>query len=260
MIKEYPASTYEYWHKQWISGNVMTVVGDNKKVLVKHKTMITTHTKLLNALIEKYNLKSYLEIGVQNPANNFDKIIVPYKVGVDPELTSVLRPGIVCEESTDKNEVGDYLNYYEINGCTSDDFFASRNIAWDGGPRRAYSLIFIDGLHHADQVKRDFENSLRCLSDNGFIVTHDVLPENEAGTKVPRETKMWWGDVYKWAMEINKYRDIKWITYNIDNGCMVIQKSKPGYSLINDPEIEPNWSNYLQHGIRLMNVQDEVII
>ena len=30
-----------------------------------------------------------------------------------------------------------------------------------------FDLIFIDGLHHADQVKRDFENSLRCLNDNG---------------------------------------------------------------------------------------------
>ena len=47
---------------------------------------ITHHTQLLNVLIKKHNLKSYLEIGVQNPANNFDKIECDSKVGVDPEV------------------------------------------------------------------------------------------------------------------------------------------------------------------------------
>ena len=47
---------------------------------------INHHTQLLNYLIERYGLKSYLEIGLQNPANNFDKINANVKVGVDPNL------------------------------------------------------------------------------------------------------------------------------------------------------------------------------
>ena len=178
--------------------------------------MITSHTQLLNALIEKYGLKSYLEIGVQNPANNFDKIVVKDKIGVDPEIKE-------C------SGVSDYMTgerkSYQLFRKTSDEFF---NKQWPE-TLPSFDLIFIDGLHHADQVKRDFENSLRCLSDNGFIVIHDVLPENEAGTIVPRETKQWWGDVWKFAFTVVDYR-LHFITYDIDNGCMVIQNKPIGWN------------------------------
>lgn len=194
--------------------------------------MITTHTQLLNALIEKYNLKSYLEIGVQNTANNFDKIKLPVgmKVGVDPDVKD-------CD------------SVYE---GTSDEYF-------NGYPDRVYDLIFIDGLHHADQVKRDFENSLRCLSDNGFIVIHDVLPDNEEGTKVPRETKVWWGDVYKFAMTLDEWHGITYKTFNIDNGCMLVQKiSTECYGPEDD--IECDWYSYVKNGKELMNVTSTVEI
>ncbi len=221
-------------------------------------SQITHHTQLLQALIDKYGLKSYLEIGVQDPANNFDKIKCEHKVGVDPELNYLIEPGLVCEEKTDRFEVGDYMNYYELQGMTSDVFFNT-----EPKPRRSFDLIFIDGLHHADQVKRDFENSLRCLSDNGFIVIHDVLPENEEGTIVPRQTKMWWGDVYKFAMSMVDYR-LEFRTYNIDNGCMVVQKNPIGWNGTEFRDlpapIEPTWENFNLHKQRLLRITDAVEI
>jgi len=193
--------------------------------------MITNHTQLLNALIEKYNLKSYLEIGVQNPANNFDKIKCDQKVGVDPDVKAEF-----------------------VYTVTSDEFFSNQcGLA-------SFDLIFIDGLHHADQVKRDFENSLRCLSDNGFIVIHDVLPENEAGTIVPRETKQWWGDVYKWAMRISQYDGINFKTFNIDNGCMLVWKDTESKKSFTYSSITDCWKNYLSAGKELMNVTSTVEI
>jgi hypothetical protein len=194
--------------------------------------MITHHTQLLNALIEKYNLRSYLEIGVQNPANNFDKIKAQFKIGIEP----------------DKNCKGDC-----ILNITSDEYFESRvpeMPKWD--------LCFIDGFHEKDQVKRDFENSLRCLSDHGFIVIHDVLPENEAGTKVPRETKRWWGDVYKFAMKVQNYDGIGMATFDIDNGCMLVWKVK---TAIGSPiECNTDWDSYLTYGKTFMNVTSTVEI
>ena len=195
---------------------------------------ITHHTDLLNALIEKYNLKSYLEIGVQNPSNNFDKIKCERKVGVDPALKGYAD----SDNST-------------IFQMFSDEFFM--------GNKETFDLTFIDGLHHADQVKRDFENSLRCLSDNGFIVIHDVLPWNEEGTAVPRATKMWWGDVYKWAMQIGTYKDIMYETFDIDNGCMLVWKRAGAYS-VGLPNVECNWDNYILHKKELMNVTSTVEI
>jgi hypothetical protein len=195
--------------------------------------MIKNHTELLNALAKKYNLKSYLEIGINNKANNYNKIICENKVGVDPAV-----------------------NDSEIRGMTSDAYFEAIK---DNNPAPVFDLIFIDGLHHADQVKRDFENSLRCLSDNGYIVIHDVLPENEAGTIVPRETKQWWGDVYKWAMRIGEYKDIMYETFDIDNGCMLVWK-RQGAITINYITHNSTWEEYLQHFTSLMNVTSTVEI
>lgn len=195
---------------------------------------ITHHTQLLNALIEKYGYRSYLEIGVQNPANNFDKVKCRIKVGVDPEVEDDTRL---------------------ISTMTSDEFF-KKAIETDALP---FDLIFIDGLHHADQVKRDFENAMRCLSPNGRIVIHDVLPENEQGTLVPRQTKQWWGDVYKWAMTIYEYNGIAYKTFNIDNGCMVVWKNPEIKAY--PPSFTPKWTWHShRHNLHLLNVTDEVTI
>ena len=197
--------------------------------------MITNHTELLNALAEKYSLNNYLEIGVNNPHNNFYKIKCRNKTGVDPQSSG-----------------------NGVRSMTSDDYFAAIE---NNDPKPVFDLIFIDGLHHYDQVKRDFENSLRYLSDTGYIVIHDVLPENEEGTRVPRETKQWWGDVYKWAMNISSYNGIDYITFKIDNGCMLVWKDA---DMQDDSPVElpypMNWHTYKEYGSALLNVTDAVEI
>jgi hypothetical protein len=129
-------------------------------------------TDLLNHLATKYDLKRYLEIGVQVPALNFDKIKCEYKVGVDPDPMA--------------------MTTYTM---TSDQFFKTF------AHQHVFDLIFIDGLHTAEQVRKDFENALKILSPKGFIVMHDCNPEKEEHTIVPRPrpTGHWNGDVYKFA-------------------------------------------------------------
>jgi hypothetical protein len=191
---------------------------------------ITHHTQLLNSLIEKHNLKSYLEVGVNNPANNFDKIKCEYKEGVDPAV-----------------------KHKDVASITSDQYFP-RSIELGS----SFDLIFIDGLHHADQVKRDFENSLKCLNDNGFIVIHDVLPQNERGTIVPRQTREWWGDVYKFAMTMHDY-GCEFKTFNIDNGCMVVSKS-PIIKPLNPSNVKYDWETFKMYKHVLLRIVDEVVI
>jgi SAM-dependent methyltransferase len=130
-----------------------------------------TRTDLLNHIAEKYNLQNYLEIGLQVAALNFDKIKCPYKISVDPN----------------PNAKADFV-------CTSDEYF-------EDFPKTKFDLIFIDGLHTAEQVKKDFENALKILSPNGFIVLHDTNPETYERTIVPRPNPSgpWNGDVYKTA-------------------------------------------------------------
>jgi hypothetical protein len=103
---------------------------------------------LINFFIEKFNYKTYLEIGVKSETKTFVHVRCTEKEGVDP------------------------------NGCTthtmqSDQFFSS--ISTD----KKWDIIFIDGDHERSQVKRDIENALAHLTPGGTIVCHDVNPKEE---------------------------------------------------------------------------------
>lgn len=150
------------------------------------------HTDLINFIAATIKANTYLEIGVYNPENNFNKILSPLKMSVDPDPNA----GAKCR-------------------MTSDDFF---HYAIGAGHR--FDLIFIDGLHHADQVKRDIINAWAVLNPGGVIVIHDCNPATEDITKVPRATKVWCGDVYKTVCDITTEK----FTVDFDHGCCVIRK------------------------------------
>lgn len=184
-----------------------------------------TRTDLLNFLAEKYNLQRYLEIGVQVPELNFDKIKCPYKVGVDPDPKA--RATVVG---------------------TSDSFFKSAKfLGMD-----EFDLIFLDGLHTAEQVKKDFENALKVLSPNGFIVLHDCNPLKEEHTIVPRPTERghWNGDVYKFAVALTQS---EYFTVDIDNGVGVYKgNTKPYYTW--DKSIAGEWDHFDKNRKELLNL------
>lgn len=153
-------------------------------------------TDIINILIQKNNYKSYLEVGTQDPKSNFDKINTQYKVSIDPfprgEVTFV---------------------------GTSDEYFES--ISEDV----KFDIIFIDGLHHSDQVLKDIENSLKHLSENGTIVCHDCLPMTEKMQERDDHGGEWTGDVWKAIAELRVERidlDIKVV--NTDYGCGIIRR------------------------------------
>jgi hypothetical protein len=131
---------------------------------------------IINYLIEQNGFVNYLEIGV-NDAECIRKITAIHKDGVDP------TPGA---------EVGGG-NYPEINyPITSDEFFELIK-----GHDIKYDIIFIDGLHHSEQVDKDITNSLNHLMPNGIIVMHDCNPPEYEIQLVPRQTGIWNGDVWK---------------------------------------------------------------
>ena|SRR5690606_4729735 len=190
-------------------------------------------TDLLNHLIKVYDLKSYLEIGVQNPAQNFDKINCQKKLGVDP----------------DPNAKANFQ-------LTSDEFF-KRYPSFDGFniiEPVVFDLIFIDGLHTAEQVRKDFENALKILSPKGFIVMHDCNPEKEEHTIVPRPTQTghWNGDVYKFASCLGYGHDC-FFTVDIDNGCGVWRNCNEQY-VPNEFLTEIKWEWFTKNRERCLNL------
>jgi len=180
-------------------------------------------TDIINFFIKKYDYKSYLEIGVADPNENFVKINVEKKICVDPNVVNA--------------------NF----NMTSDDFFKQNNETFD--------IIFIDGLHESEQVYRDIYNSIRSLNDNGSIILHDCNPHSEVIQLVPQvQGGEWTGDCWKafvkFRQETNQY-----FTFVIDTdyGVGVIKKSNNKITpIIIDKEI--NYQNFNESRIEWLNL------
>lgn len=191
---------------------------------------MTHHSDLINFIIKQKDLKSYIEIGTFNRSHNFDLIECDKKYCVDP----------------DPNARADFM-------MTSDQFFEFMTVDPLYTRLKKFDLIFIDGLHHADQVKKDFDNALLCLKDRGYIVLHDCNPHSETITHVPRDNREWSGDVYKFVSTLGSYSGIDFLTVDMDYGCCVVWKDKKtiGYEI---PEI--TWEYFVENKQKLLRLVD----
>ena len=119
-----------------------------------------SRTAIINYLLSKVSGETtYLEIGVRNPDHNYNHVIADFKYSVDPGFEFKENP-------VDFKMTSD--NFFELLSCNK---ILSSEIKFD--------LIFIDGLHLAEQVDRDITNSMKYIKDNGFIVIHDCNPPTE---------------------------------------------------------------------------------
>jgi hypothetical protein len=146
--------------------------------------------EIIQETINRKKYKSYLEIGCDQD-EIFSKIIIDKKIGVDPSSGGTIRD-------------------------TSDNFFKKNNIKFD--------IIFIDGLHEYDQVKKDIDNSLLFLNDNGVIFLHDCMPTRFIYQAVPRATGLWNGDVWKNIVESRTKTEIDTYVIHADHGIGMILK------------------------------------
>ena len=152
---------------------------------------------IIKKIIEKKKYSSYLEIGCFED-ETFNKINIEKKVGVDPNSGGNVR-------------------------LTSDNFFKINKDTFD--------IIFIDGLHTYDQVKRDITNSLNVLNKNGTLLLHDCLPQKVRDQASPRAHDHWNGDVWKALVECRTLKDIDTYTCFADEGIGVIYK-RPNQNIL----------------------------
>ena len=152
---------------------------------------------LIQKFINRFHAASvnYLEIGCDRN-QIFDNIQCARKIGVDP------------------NRGGSHR-------MTSDDYFNSHNDTFD--------VIFIDGLHHYDQVTRDVNNALNVLTPQGVIIIHDMLPTHKDEISMPYpikslETRYWLGDVWRLSFDLMGRSDITFNLIAMDCGCGIIFK------------------------------------
>lgn len=177
----------------------------NDPQAIKNRNSEIKRYHIINYLISKYGLKSYLEIGVLK-GENIRKINAAKKDGVDPGAERHIAP--------------------EVNfRMTSDDFFDLINSKLD----LKYDIVFIDGLHHAEQVKKDIYNSLLHLSPGGFIILHDCNPISYESQLVPRKTTVWNGNPWKAFVEFKwQHPELNCCVVDTDYGVGVIKADKIG--------------------------------
>lgn len=187
---------------------------------------MNTKEQLINQLIKDNGYKKYLEIGVQFGVC-IQQVMCPYKVGVDP--SNLVRGNVGLDR---------------FHCMTSDEFFKQND--------ETFGLIFIDGLHHAEQVLADIVNSAAILDDGGTIVVHDLLPDAELHQEVPRRSRRWMGDVWKAWYIINKGGyDIVTKTHDFDCGVGTLQLGREGLD-----DLLVNYSSMLED-IALINYKDD---
>lgn len=126
---------------------------------------------LINAAIDRRGYKTYLEIGVRNPADCFDRISAPRKWSVDPGIEFKRNP----------------VDF----PLTSDRFFELCSLNRPDSCPAKWDVIFIDGLHRAEQVWRDIEGALANLSEGGMVFLHDCFPPSEVFAR----------ERFEWALE-----------------------------------------------------------
>lgn len=196
----------------------IAVVNRYKKTLLNKQD----RTSLIQYLIKKNNYKSYLEIGVSN-GDNFNRIMIDHKDGVDP--------------------IGNPANYQ----MTSDEFFAQND--------RFYDIIFIDGLHVAEQVIKDVDHSLKWINPKGVIVMHDCLPQKEEAQFPYPVQGSWNGDVWKAAAYIRMhYPNVHFCVIDMDWGCGILTPNSRQTLYPSVPINELDWNYYSTHRHQLLNI------
>ena len=200
----------------------------NDPEAVRYRNNKIKRHHVINYLISKYNLNSYLEIGVLK-GDNIRQIVALNKDGVDPGAERHIAPEV---------------NYR----MTSDDFFNSIK----DDLNKFYDIIFIDGLHHAAQVNKDIYNATRHLTPGGFIVLHDCNPISYESQLVPRKTIIWNGDPWKaFVLFKGSHPKVKCCVVDCDYGVGVIQIQHQDQQQSFDI---PDWKEFVENRRKYLNL------
>ena len=182
-----------------------------KKLTLKEELKTPTRTSIINFLLSlKAKETLYLEIGVRNPNDNFNHIKSNQKYSVDPGK--------------------EFLENLVDFKMTSDDFFeklSKNEILYN---HIKFDIIFIDGLHLANQVDKDINNALEWIKDDGFVVLHDCNPpsewhsrENYSYVNTPAEG-YWNGTTWKAFLKWRSNPDLYSCCINSDWGVGILSK------------------------------------
>jgi SAM-dependent methyltransferase len=159
----------------------------------------------LHAIIQP---QLYFEIGVRKGKSLGLSKGAAVAVDPDPHPDLTIRPDV---------------SFYR---CTSDDFFFFYGAE---AFQRPVDFAFIDGMHLAEFVYRDFMNVERVMNPNGIIVVDDVFPNHPLQASRTRQSQVWTGDVWRFATLLAEKRPDLRLTWldTAPTGLLLISRLNP---------------------------------
>lgn len=170
---------------------------------------------VVQGVLDLFESPSYLEVGV-NQGRTFNSLRAAMKVAVDPQF-------LFDHQSLATPDV----RFHEV---TSDAYFGSADAQGD-----RFDVIYLDGLHTAEQTTRDLINAISFLKPGGVIVIDDVLPSSypaslpdrshtrtiRAATKDPAGA--WMGDVYRVVFFVETFcQQFNYATVTNNHGQLIM--------------------------------------
>ena len=159
------------------------------------------------------NIKTYLELGVANGGSFFVNSIFLQNTAEQLHCVDNLAYKDTHVKQT-KEKIESKVNKlkelfpekeFKFFNSTTDDFFKVN--------KNKYDCIFIDADHSYEGVKKDFENALEVLNENGILIFHDIANAEVGVCKLWNEIK----DNFKDSKEF-KYSAVDW--YNCGIGVI----------------------------------------
>jgi len=129
--------------------------------------------------------------------------------------------------TVNKSSVDPEKGYNPTYNFTSDEFFhnleSSRTVL---PPDYKWNIIFIDGLHIAEQSYRDILNSINHTTDDGVVILHDCSPNSQqnAGSDLDDLPYFWSGSVWKSFYFARTKLEYQMYTVDTDWGVGIIDK------------------------------------
>jgi methyltransferase family protein len=179
--------------------------------------------EVVQGLLALFEAPRYLEIGVAKGVT-FHAVRAAEKVAVDP------RFGFDVGAAQAANREA---RYFEV---TSDHYFG-QIVA----PDERFDLVYLDGLHTAEQTLRDLLNALSYLEPVGIVVIDDVKPVTALAAIPERATfarvrdylgsrdRAWMGDVYKVVYFVDTFlQQLSYRTVAENHGQAVVWQQRRG--------------------------------
>lgn len=187
-----------------------------------------SRTDIIQEIIVRIGAESYLEIGYGD-GENFAAIQCADKWSVDP---------------------GDFgFRLAEPTHRMASDWFFEENT-------RKFDVIFIDGLHLAEQVERDLEHALDALNPGGVVLCHDMNPTTEEMQRIPRVQMDWTGDGWKAWVALRVARpNLAMAVVDTDFGVgLILPGAKPGPTIKDPSTLDGTWTGLSRHRQEWLNL------